>query len=82
MNAKPNEHTRQPAGAAVLTAQKAAEETGCRESEVLELIEEGKLAAINIGSGGRKHWRIPIEACKGIPKLLADRSRGVRRKAA
>lgn len=34
--------------------------------QVLDLIEEGKLQAINIGGGGRNLWRIPVEAYKAF----------------
>lgn len=29
---------------------------------VLDLIEEGKLEAVNVGGGERKHWRIRVDA--------------------
>jgi hypothetical protein len=32
----------------------------------VDLIEEGKLQAINIGGGGRNFWRIPVEAYKAF----------------
>jgi len=37
------------------------------EQHVLDLIEEGKLQAINIGGGGRYFWRISVEAYKAFP---------------
>jgi hypothetical protein len=36
------------------------------EQHVLDLIEEGKLQAINIGGGGRNFWRIPVKAYKAF----------------
>ena len=36
------------------------------EQHELDLIEEGKLQAINIGGGGRNFWRIPVEAYKAF----------------
>jgi excisionase family DNA binding protein len=49
-------------GRTVLYVSEVAEKLNVTEQHVLNLIEEGKLLAVNIGIGGRKFWRIPVEA--------------------
>jgi excisionase family DNA binding protein len=39
-----------------------ARRLGCSDVHVIDLIEEGKIEAIDVGSGGRKYWRVPREA--------------------
>jgi len=39
-----------------------AERLGVTEEHVSNLIEEGKLQAFDAGGGGRRFWRIPVEA--------------------
>lgn len=58
--------------AKMMTVQEAAGRLGVSENQVLKLIEEGRLEAIDVGDGGkRKHWRVPLAAYE---KFLADRS--------
>jgi excisionase family DNA binding protein len=44
----------------VLTVQAAARELGVSENQILALIEEGRLFAINVGITARNYWRIPV----------------------
>ena len=50
----------------VFLRSKVAMKLRVTEQHVLDLIEEGKLQAINIGGGGRNFWRIPVEAYKAF----------------
>jgi excisionase family DNA binding protein len=49
-------------GRTVLYVGEVAERLDISEQHVLDLIDEGRLLAINIGGGTRKFWRIPVEA--------------------
>lgn len=50
-------------GRSVLYVSEVAEKLEVTEQHVLNLIDEGKLRALNIGIGTqRKFWRIPVEA--------------------
>ena len=52
-------------GRTVLYVSEVAEKLDISERHVIDLIEEGKLRAINVGganTSGRKFYRIPIEA--------------------
>ena len=52
-----------PKGRTVLYVSEVAEKLDVTEQHVLNLIEEGKLAALNVGATtGRKFWRIPVES--------------------
>lgn len=57
-------------GRTVLYPHECAEKLGCTVQHVLDLIEEGRLPAINIAGGnnltGRRCLRIPIEAWSGF----------------
>lgn len=46
-----------------------AEKLNVTPEHIQDLIAEGKIAAINIGGGERKHWRVPVEAYE---KFLRD----------
>ena len=43
-----------------LYVSEVAEGLEMTEQHVRDLIEEGKLGAVNIGNGSRKFWRIPV----------------------
>ena len=47
-------------GRSVLYVREVAEKLRVTEQHVLDLIEEGKLRALNIGGGSRKFYRIPV----------------------
>jgi len=59
------------AGRTVLSVREVAKRLAIDEQQVRDLIEEGKLHAINIGGGGRKHWRIPVAS---FERFLKERS--------
>lgn len=44
----------------VLYVSEVAEKLEVTEQHVLDLIEECKLGAVNVGGGSRKFWRIPV----------------------
>lgn len=48
-------------GRSVLCVAEVAQKLHITEHQVRNLIEVGKLGAINIGSNERKHWRIPVD---------------------
>lgn len=47
-------------GRKVLYVAEVAERLEISQRHVLDLIEEGKIGAIDVGGGIRKHWRIPV----------------------
>jgi excisionase family DNA binding protein len=49
-------------GKLMLKVREAAKKLRVADQHILDLIEEGKLQAINVGGHTRKFWRIPIEA--------------------
>ena len=51
-----------PKDRTVLYVAEVAMKLRVTEQHVLDLIEEGKLQAINVGGNDRKFWRIPVEA--------------------
>ncbi len=51
-----------PIGRRVLTVTELAARWGCTDQHVHDLIEEGKLQAIDVGGGSKRFWRIPFEA--------------------
>jgi excisionase family DNA binding protein len=67
---------REPVAPVVFTVAQAAKELGCADNKIVELIDEGKLPAIDIAGSGssRRCLRIPIiEARKAFSKLRATR---------
>jgi excisionase family DNA binding protein len=46
----------------VLTVAEVAARLDCTDQHVIDLIDEGQLQALNIGSAVKRHWRIPKEA--------------------
>lgn len=46
----------------VLVVAEVAAKLRITEQHVIDLIDEGKIQAVNIGGNGRKYWRIPVEA--------------------
>lgn len=44
------------------TVQQVARALQCTDVRVANMVEEGKLQAINIGSSERKFWRVPVES--------------------
>ena len=51
---------RPPVAPAVYRVSECAKRLGVTEQRVLNLIDEGRLAAINVGLGERRFWRIPM----------------------
>ena len=49
------------AGRTTLYVSEVAEKLRITEQHVRNLIDEGKLLAINVGTNERKFWRIPVE---------------------
>ena len=49
-------------GRKTLYVSEVADRLGCTDQHIMDLIEEGKLQAVNIGGATRKFWRIPVEA--------------------
>jgi excisionase family DNA binding protein len=45
-----------------LTVQEVAERLSVTHQHIIDLIEEGQIAAINMGGGARRHYRIPVSA--------------------
>jgi excisionase family DNA binding protein len=60
-----------PVTAKMLTVLEAASRLGVSDAHVLNFIEDGRLEAIDVGDGSRKHWRVPVAA---FEKFLAARS--------
>jgi excisionase family DNA binding protein len=58
--------------AAVLLIADCARRLGVTEQHVLNLIEEGKLPAIDVGCYSRHYYRIPIEALEDFLKRRAS----------
>lgn len=46
----------------VLTVGEVALRLDCTEQHVIDLIDAGQIQALNIGTAGKRHWRIPREA--------------------
>jgi len=57
---------------AVLRVAECANKLGVTAQHVLNLIEEGKLRAIDVGGGSRRFYRIPIEALDDFLKRRAS----------
>lgn len=57
---------------AVLLVSECANVLGVTDQHILNLIEEGKLRAIDVGCGSRRFFRIPIEAVNDFLKLRAS----------
>lgn len=55
----------------MLTVEEVAEQLSVDDQHVRNMIDEGSLDAINIGTGQRKFWRIPAAA---LDRLLKQRS--------
>jgi len=53
----------------VLLVSEISKKLGLTDQHVLNLIEEGKLIALNVGGGSRNFWRVPMEAYE---KYLVD----------
>lgn len=49
------------AGRSTLYVSEVAEKLRITEQHVRNLIDEGKLRAVNVGTNDRKFWRIPME---------------------
>jgi excisionase family DNA binding protein len=75
----PNEVTREQTdfnallfpGRKMLYVSEVAERLNVDDQQVRDLIEEGKLHAIDVGGGGRKFWRIPVTS---FERFLKERS--------
>jgi len=59
------------AGRSVLYVSEVAKRLEVTEQHILNLIEEGKLQAIDIGGGSRHFWRIPVPA---LETFMRERS--------
>lgn len=59
-----------PAERKVLAVAEVAARLDVTEQHIHDLIDEGKLQAIDVGGGSKRFWRIPREAYE---KFLADR---------
>jgi len=59
---------RPPVAPAVLRVAECARRLGVSAQHILNFIEEGKLAAIDVGLGSRHHYRIPVEAFEDFRK--------------
>jgi excisionase family DNA binding protein len=46
----------------VLMVAEVAAKLRITEQHVIDLIDEGRLRAVNIGGNGRRYWRVPVEA--------------------
>src|SRR5262245_33667991 len=57
-----------PVGRRVLTVNELSARWGTSGQHILDLIEEGKLQAIDIGGSTRRFWRIPFEATAAFEK--------------
>jgi len=51
-----------------LTVHEAAGQLRVSLQQVRDLIEEGKLRAINVGTGTRKFWRIPVDSFEAFKR--------------
>lgn len=69
--ARVGEQRRRRAAPVVLLVSEVAKKLRITDQQVLNLIEEGAIAAINVGGGSRKFWRIPIVE---LDKFAARRS--------
>jgi len=61
-------------GRKVLYVGEVAERLDMSEQQVRDLIDEGKLHAVDVGSGGRKFWRIPMTAFERFLKTRSSLS--------
>lgn len=59
-------------GRTVLYVSEVAEKLEVTEQHVFDLIEEGKLHAVNVGGGTRKFWRIPVSAYQAFLKVRSN----------
>jgi excisionase family DNA binding protein len=61
-----------PEARAVLRVAECAEKLGVSREHIIDLIDEGKLRAIDVGGGSRHFYRIPIEAFEDFLKRGAS----------
>ena len=59
-------------GRKMLYVGEVAERLQVDEQHVRDLIEEGKLHAIDAGGGGRKFWRIPVTSWERFMKARSS----------
>lgn len=59
-----------PADRKVLLVAEVAARLRMSKEQVIDLIDGGHLQAVNIGDGGRRYWRVPVE---GYKKFVANR---------
>jgi excisionase family DNA binding protein len=59
---QPSKASRHFAGRVTLRVGEVATALRTTEQHILDLIEEGRLQAINVGGSTRNFWRIPVEA--------------------
>ena len=64
------------AGPEVLTVGEVAERLKVDEQHVRDLIEEGEMAGVNIGTGRRKRWRVAREEFERFKKRRASAAGG------
>ncbi len=64
-------------GRTVLYVSEVAEKLDVTERHVIDLIEECKLGAVNIGGGSRKFWRIPVAEYEKFLKSRSSTSQNV-----
>lgn len=65
-------------GRTVLYVSEVAQKLDVTEQHILNLIEEGRLTALNVGTtNGRKFWRIPVESWAAYLKANATPTRPV-----
>jgi excisionase family DNA binding protein len=57
---------------AVLLVAECANKLGVTDQHILNLIEEGKLRAIDVGGGSRHFYRVPVEALDDFLKRRAS----------
>jgi excisionase family DNA binding protein len=50
----------------VLTVQECAGKLRVSDKHIVEMIEDGRLCALNVGTDLRRHYRIPYEAWVGF----------------
>lgn len=58
-------------GRKMLTVTETARELAVTEQHVQDLIEEGRINAVNVGGGTRKFWRVPTGE---LERFMAERS--------
>jgi excisionase family DNA binding protein len=57
---------------AVLLIAECANKLGVTDQHILNLIEEGKLSAIDVGGGSRHFYRVPVAAWEDFLKRRAS----------